>query len=1027
MKSTGKKSKTSGNTSGKSGNKALVNTRAFEIIRIVFIVLLSFFMFYPPFLKGLYFEENQLPAEIFVFIIFIAYSVFKLIRKDRRFIETPLDYAGLALVVLYFIPVILYLVGIKVAVAPRSAVLEWLKYCMYFSAFFMITELVTTLKTKLAFLWVIVGTASCVSIVGFDAAAGGHIISGINFFIKHITQVIKPDDVFVSNRIYSTIQYPNAFASYLLAVMFLSLTLTAVSSRLWVKAIGGACSVLFLISLVFTQSRGVLVIGLIPVLIFILALTRDARIKVVSLGAASVVSAIPVIILLYGEMMSATRSGTKIWLLLLLGIAVSAGLTILVSYFEGLIEKTWKILALVSGSLCIIGIIAGVFILNASTDLVLLHAENQPDSALTAVKGAAIKPGKDYKLVFDVDAKMKADKPEAYSIFVNYKREKDLVVNDRESSLAFLNGKATNGVETKEVKFSLPADSKIVNFYFRNTYQGTTATFKNVRVVDAVSGRTVEKLVLKHKYISEATVDKFSNMFQSRSFIERVIFLKDGLKMIKDRPILGAGGGAWENIYFGYQTFAYPSTQPHNYFIQIAVECGAFGILALLFLILSVISMFMTEYRFKIAGNPKERALQGAIFAGIIGLLIHSLFDFDFSLSAVFLVFWQLMGIFNSRYRNNPDMEKREYTQVFVNKALGVLNSLKGVKRINAHAGVIAVPVILILFIPLFITGARGYAKEAVELSRSDLEASISNMKKAAQSDPMMSQYKIDSTKLILSKQQKTAQDIDEVRKLLNSAEKLSWNNSSLIAKVGSQYITIADFDRGLPLFDRSTELKPLWPIEWQQKVGAYYSVVNYYIGEGKKDKAIQYIDNLKDIKEQAEKANKNNLNPFIFDQATDEYLGRLLYAKEKMQTLGKDDLGKLVFYGIVDEDINFDGVPDQWTPYGSINFMVNSPKGAVTVESKDTAGGSYIDTRSLGIAEKKKYRIELELLNKPASEAIPFIITGAMPKNESLKFNGTSYSAEISVPEGFKPAGNVLRIFVSGKYEIKGVKVIEI
>jgi tetratricopeptide (TPR) repeat protein len=396
-------------------------------------------------------------------------------------------------------------------------------------------------------------------------------------------------------------------------------------------------------------------------------------------------------------------------------------------------------------------------------------------------------------------------------------------------------------------------------------------------------------------------------------------------------------------------------------------------------------------------------------------------------LSAVFIVFWALVGIFNSRYRNSEDGETCEYSSSFINKALKVLNGLAGIKKINAHAGVIVVPVIIILFVPIFITGAKGNAREAVKLSSQDIEASISSMKKAAQSDPLMPQYKIDTTKLILSKKENTTQDIEEIKKLLDSAEKLSWNNSTLIAKVGSQYVSINEIDRGLSLFDRSTELRPLWPIEWQQEVGAYYSIVQYYLNEGKKDKAAQYIDRLKDIKARAEKVNKKNLNPFIFDQITDEKLERLQYAKEKMQLIGKEGLEKLVFYGIMDMDINFDGVPDQWTPYGNVNFKVNNQSGAITVESKDQPGSSYLETRALSLAEKKKYRIEFELLNKPSGDTIPFAITGLSQQNESLKFNGTGYSAEISVPEGFKPSENMLRIFVLGKYEIKSAKILEI
>jgi tetratricopeptide (TPR) repeat protein len=299
-------------------------------------------------------------------------------------------------------------------------------------------------------------------------------------------------------------------------------------------------------------------------------------------------------------------------------------------------------------------------------------------------------------------------------------------------------------------------------------------------------------------------------------------------------------------------------------------------------------------------------------------------------------------------------------------------------------------------------------------------------MKKAAQSDPFMAQYKIDSTKLILSKKEKTAQDIEEIKKLLKSAEKLSWYDRTLIAKVGSQYVSISEMEKGLSLFDRAVELRPLWPVEWQQRVAAYYSVAQYYIQSDKKDEAVKYMDMLKDIRTEAIKVNRKNLNPFVFDAITLEKLERLRYAKEKLQSLGKDDMEKLLFNSFNDMDINFDTVPDQWTPSDGISLGMNNTNNTIYAESKNGASGGYIQSRNLSLAEKKKYRIEVEFLNKPADEAVPFVITRLSQQNESLKSTDNVYTAEFSTPEGFKASENALRIFVTGKYEIKNIKITE-
>ncbi len=1003
---------------------------AYEKFRIVLIILICVFMFYPPFLRGLYFEEDQLPAEIFVFLIFMVFCVYKFLKKDRRFLRTPLDYAALGLVFVYFISIVLYIAGIRVAVAPRLAVLEWLKYCMYFSVFFMLSELITTMKTKLALLWVIVGTTICLSLIGFDGAAGSHIIDFFNGIFTSLGLNVNFFGVFVSNRIYSTLQYPNAFAAYLLAVLFIATALTAVSKKLWVKAAGGACSFILFITLVFTQSRGILIVAPVMALLFLLTLPKGSRIKCILYGIATALSAGIITLRLYGYMASTGGNGLKIWLLLVFGAVLASGLTLAVDFLDKWVEKiNWKVYALGLAVFLAVVAAAGLVVVNTPARLELSHTGQQQDSPVTVMKSAVLKPGRDYKLVCDVDAKIEGDKPDAYSIIINYKREKDIVVNDREQSLTAYEGKATNGKEAREVGFTLPPDSKIVNFYFRNTYQGTSAAFNNAKIVDSQSGKTVKRLILKHKYIPDSVTDKFSNMFQSRSFVERTVYYRDSFKMMKDRWLLGGGGGAWTYLYTFYQSFFYSSTQAHNYPVQIGIECGVIGVLVLLFLVVSIVSSFFSKYGYRENADSAENILQAAVFSGILALLVHSVFDFDFSLSAVFLLFWQLLGIFNSRYRNSPDTgaEAGRSPVSAKDKVLNVLGGLTRIKKINAPVQAVLAVVLVVLFVPVFIITAKGYAVEAVSKSGADNEAAIGYMARAAQSDPFMPQYKLDYVKLLIDKKNKTAEDMEKIRGLLKSAERLAWYSPDLIPLAGSYYINIGDVDKGLSLFDRGTSLRPLRPEDWQQRAGVYYTVASYYIEKGQKDKAEAYIDKIKSMKDEAIKANGKNMNPFVFNPKTDETLERLLFAKEKIQSVNKSDLDKLVFYNIPDMDINFDGVPDQWTVSGNTALNIDAGNKAMTAENKNGVRDSYIQSRQINLAAGKRYKLEVEVLNKPGSGTIPFNIMGVSRSDDFLKLNGGSYTAEFATSNDFKPSDNALRMFIPGKYDIKSIKITEL
>ena len=130
---------------------AIKNEKLINRLRIVLLSALTIVIFYPPYLQGLYLEKHVLPTEVFVFAIFIVFWIYKWLKKEYFFLKTPIEYAALGFVIVYFI-------SILIAVHTRSAIIEWLKYCMYFAVFYMISELTDHLKIKFLFLWRVMST-----------------------------------------------------------------------------------------------------------------------------------------------------------------------------------------------------------------------------------------------------------------------------------------------------------------------------------------------------------------------------------------------------------------------------------------------------------------------------------------------------------------------------------------------------------------------------------------------------------------------------------------------------------------------------------------------------------------------------------------------------------------------------------------------------------------------------------------------------------------------------------------------------
>jgi O-antigen ligase len=116
--------------------------------------------------------------------------------------------------------------------------------------------------------------------------------------------------------------------------------------------------------------------------------------------------------------------------------------------------------------------------------------------------------------------------------------------------------------------------------------------------------------------------------FQQHSVLERGTFYKDAVKLVKDYPVLGAGGGGWNVLYEKYQNNPYTSRQTHNFLLQYLVDVGILGILLLL-TFLCTLFYYYFKYYFNKPNTGNDRHLIFYIFA--LSIIVHSLIDFDMS------------------------------------------------------------------------------------------------------------------------------------------------------------------------------------------------------------------------------------------------------------------------------------------------------------------------------------------------------------------------------------------------------------
>lgn len=151
--------------------------------------------------------------------------------------------------------------------------------------------------------------------------------------------------------------------------------------------------------------------------------------------------------------------------------------------------------------------------------------------------------------------------------------------------------------------------------------------------------------------LPQALQERLSNInLQQHSLLERLTFYQDSLKIIMDYPLLGTGGGGWTSLYHQYQNNPYVSSQAHNFVLQVLIEVGLLGFIVFAALLLGIAYLFLrTLYR---SDSSDPSAL--SFFGLFLGLLVHSLIDFDMSFLYIGALFFISLGALAATVENKP-------------------------------------------------------------------------------------------------------------------------------------------------------------------------------------------------------------------------------------------------------------------------------------------------------------------------------------------------------------------------------------
>ncbi len=179
----------------------------------------------------------------------------------------------------------------------------------------------------------------------------------------------------------------------------------------------------------------------------------------------------------------------------------------------------------------------------------------------------------------------------------------------------------------------------------------------------------------------------------------RITMIKDSLNILKSHPIFGIGNGTYQYIYAKYRSVYFFSKFPHSIFFQVLDELGLVGGVAFVYMIGS---LFVRG--FKVVKTHYSTLLLG-LYAGIVGLCLHALIDFDWSLMFMPMLFFFVFGIVLSQGEQSIFALKCPIREFFRKK--GVVKELKIKKNEFSYInrllflGFLSVAVFLMLLFPL--------------------------------------------------------------------------------------------------------------------------------------------------------------------------------------------------------------------------------------------------------------------------------------------------------------------------------------
>ncbi len=315
--------------------------------------------------------------------------------------------------------------------------------------------------------------------------------------------------------------------------------------------------------------------------------------------------------------------------------------------------------------------------------------------------------------------------------------------------------------------------------------------------------------------------------FDDTSAGARAYWALEAFNMVKENPLFGLGGGAWEASYKYFQGYYYNSTQVHNDFAQVLMEVGYVGLI--LFVGLWIVMIYMGIRNIRATKNEALINLQWAVMVAAVSLGAHAFIDFDFALSAITIVLFVLFAITTAIYRQNYS------PKIWLPNANG------------AVMGVFAIIVAVQLLLPISLMTASGNMQKALNATEhKKIDEAIVYFEKAKTYNPFSSAFRADLANLY-----RLQGNYDKAIEYLQSAVERNRYNSRIHQIASDFYLSLEYYEESIEHMEVARDSNRWYQQTWDDLAERYVLVGMRMMEDGDYERAEKYFEKVSKMPEE--------------------------------------------------------------------------------------------------------------------------------------------------------------------------------